>query len=656
MTLRGIGSYLRGARLDLRPMTVLCGKNGSGKSTWLQALDLLEKSAGSDQFPFVLASERSAAHDHTNAYINTSEDAPKELQDGTEETDFGPLGTIGLDFECQAEFDIPSCQLPANRNFKSESVPQGLLWSGRCPARTRFRLRIAHPTRSGGDTPLEGLVELRVNDEHYIRFRKPAGADSYSFTCSTDFLPNSADRDHLIIRIADVEVKQDDVSKPKVIPPDGADDPTLCVELGERAISCIRGLASVLFAGYFHITSIRDPQHEAPSDRSRYVGAKANTTYARWKEFACNPVREPRGAGTGRVDQSFLATDIIGRNAASLLRNGEHNSPHQRIMSLASASARDEFNSYMEQIVKLNYDAETARLVANILNSVLHQRELFHGIAVKLEGDEFDWLLSRAAKLSDYEVTRLNRLWIESLFPEAIFHLTAMDVDYYVSFWLLRLVGITAQLSPGYLARLARFTCDDPGVHGFLLNFAKSPQVGTNIHVAEERERFSNDYFGNNSQSVSPARLSSGFHQIAPILVQAALIQQGEILAIENPEVHLHPSLQLDLTEFLIGEAGIGKIVIIETHSDLVVQRAMRAILEETLPQESVRIYFADKAKERAIADWSSSVLERIRINERGQIENWPDGFMDDDVKESRRLLDIMYGDGQPPTEHPEDS
>ncbi|MGO9915727.1 MAG: DUF3696 domain-containing protein, partial [Isosphaeraceae bacterium] len=99
--------------------------------------------------------------------------------------------------------------------------------------------------------------------------------------------------------------------------------------------------------------------------------------------------------------------------------------------------------------------------------------------------------------------------------------------------------------------------------------------------------------------------------------------------------------------EFLLRQAGIGKYMIVETHSDLVVRRVMRAVMAEELRQEAVRLYFtrvdteSEHYRERGVA---SSVLERVEIDERGQIQNWPTGFMDDDIRESRRLLDIMYG------------
>ena len=75
-----------------------------------------------------------------------------------------------------------------------------------------------------------------------------------------------------------------------------------------------------------------------------------------------------------------------------------------------------------------------------------------------------------------------------------------------------------------------------------------------------------------------PPRFSAGFHQLFPIIVQVGLMQRHEAFFLENPEVHLHPSLQVELTEFLMKQAGEGqgRIVVIETQSDLVIRRILR--------------------------------------------------------------------------------
>ena len=159
----------------------------------------------------------------------------------------------------------------------------------------------------------------------------------------------------------------------------------------------------------------------------------------------------------------------------------------------------------------------------------------------------------------------------------------------------------------------------------------------------------------------APTHMSSGFHQLAPIIVQAGLMAANDILCVENPEVHLHPKLQLDIAEFFVRQASIGKYMILETHSDLVVRRVMRAVLSEELRQEAVRLYFARVHWESKhmgnTLDWINretsevwprpvaySVLETVQIDKRGRIRNWPDGFLDADILESRRLIDVMYG------------
>jgi hypothetical protein len=164
--------------------------------------------------------------------------------------------------------------------------------------------------------------------------------------------------------------------------------------------------------------------------------------------------------------------------------------------------------------------------------------------------------------------------------------------------------------------------------------------------------RFVNPCFGEIiGAPQSPEQMSAGFHQLTPVIVQLGAMCGGAILAVENPEVHLHPSLQLATTEMFVQHATTGRLIIIETHSDLVVRRVMRAILSGEIPQQSAVIYFVDKGTMETVDSNGNvenrvgySTLSPLRVNELGQIDNWPRGFLDEDIGESQRLMDAVYG------------
>ena len=134
-----------------------------------------------------------------------------------------------------------------------------------------------------------------------------------------------------------------------------------------------------------------------------------------------------------------------------------------------------------------------------------------------------------------------------------------------------------------------------------------------------------------------PKAMSTGFHQVFPIIVQMAAMMRGEAVFIESPEAHLHPSAQVRLMEFFLSLVESGRTIIIETHSDLMIRAAIRGILSGDVNQGKVKIFIANSSDD-------GSKISEIQIDERGRIKNWPDGFMDESTKEDRRLMDVLYG------------
>ena len=135
--------------------------------------------------------------------------------------------------------------------------------------------------------------------------------------------------------------------------------------------------------------------------------------------------------------------------------------------------------------------------------------------------------------------------------------------------------------------------------------------------------------------------MSSGFHQVFPIVTQLALMLPGETCSIENPEVHLHPEAQVHMAELLLTAASDRKRLIVETHCDLLALRTLRGILEEVVPQSFVGINFV--RTETPTENFTTSVVEPIRISENGQVENWPEGFLDTRTREMSLLAHQLY-------------
>ena len=97
---------------------------------------------------------------------------------------------------------------------------------------------------------------------------------------------------------------------------------------------------------------------------------------------------------------------------------------------------------------------------------------------------------------------------------------------------------------------------------------------------------------------------------------------------IEQPEIHLHPSMQADLVNLFINALNLSKEkdnpikLILETHSSYLVNKLGRYIREEKLSSNDVSVYLFDK--NQGITNITST-----KFDNHGRIQRWPIGFLD---------------------------
>jgi predicted ATPase len=122
-----------------------------------------------------------------------------------------------------------------------------------------------------------------------------------------------------------------------------------------------------------------------------------------------------------------------------------------------------------------------------------------------------------------------------------------------------------------------------------------------------------------------PANMGFGVSYALPIVVAGLIARPGGLFIVENPEAHLHPEGQSRLGSFLARLAGSDVQVIVETHSDHVLNGLRRAVaLDRMLSHDAVAIHFflTDDRDE-------SDVAREVRLTPSAALDNWPPGFFD---------------------------
>lgn len=130
---------------------------------------------------------------------------------------------------------------------------------------------------------------------------------------------------------------------------------------------------------------------------------------------------------------------------------------------------------------------------------------------------------------------------------------------------------------------------------------------------------------------VSLNNVGFGLSYVLPIILTCLISEENSLIIIENPEAHLHPKGQSLLGQFLAQISSSHRQVIIETHSEHVINGMRLYYLKKKMDEDSLVINFF------SIEDGRTKV-SRIPLNNRLELLEWPDDFFDQQENDLKNM------------------
>lgn len=159
-------------------------------------------------------------------------------------------------------------------------------------------------------------------------------------------------------------------------------------------------------------------------------------------------------------------------------------------------------------------------------------------------------------------------------------------------------------------------------------------EIADEVHVNQVIEDFvSETILKKNNKEIAINNEGFGISQVLPLIARCLLDSKG-LYMVDEPEVHLHPGLQADIGQFLFTMAMLGKHIIIETHSESIINQI-----------KYLTLLYPDK-KDKVISCWvykgnEIPKVKTIEYDEYGFADNPPDGFFDQTAKILKQIRKI---------------
>lgn len=135
---------------------------------------------------------------------------------------------------------------------------------------------------------------------------------------------------------------------------------------------------------------------------------------------------------------------------------------------------------------------------------------------------------------------------------------------------------------------------------------------------------------------VNVADVGFGVSQVLPVLVALRVAKPGQLVYLEQPEIHLHPRAQVALATILADAARRGVRVVAETHSELLLLAIQALVARGELPSEDVILHWFQQRKD------GTSEIMTAELDQSGAYGDWPEDFGSVSLAAQKQYLDAV--------------
>ena len=125
-----------------------------------------------------------------------------------------------------------------------------------------------------------------------------------------------------------------------------------------------------------------------------------------------------------------------------------------------------------------------------------------------------------------------------------------------------------------------------------------------------------------------------GVSQLIPVVFAVLSSDKKKLCIVDEPEIHLHPSLQSKLADFFLHMALIGKRIFVETHSEYLIDKLIYLKLKHSIDDKDIRLIWVKKGEK-------GCYVEDVKYDDLGYIINPPEGFLSEKKKLVKELSEI---------------